>query len=78
MLARGAPAWHADAACTEHPELTWFPAQHEDASAAKAVCSTCLVAVDCRAWAMAQGPTLQGIWAGLSGQERKRKRRPAA
>lgn len=33
------PAWHADAACREHPELTWFPARGESVNAAKAVCA---------------------------------------
>ena len=78
LLARAKPAWHADAACVEHPELTWFPAHGEDQTAAKAVCSTCLVVAECGSWALAQGPELQGIWGGLSGQERKRRRRPAA
>jgi WhiB family redox-sensing transcriptional regulator len=75
---RGKPAWHADAACVEHPELAWFPAQGEDTAAAKAVCSTCLVVGECRSWALAQGPQLHGLWGGLSGLERKRRRRPAA
>lgn len=63
------PAWHADAACHEHPELTWFPAKGEDQTAAKAVCSGCLVLAECRAWALQQGAGLVGIWGGLSGRE---------
>jgi len=78
LLVWGKPAWHADAACKEHPELTWFPAVGEDVRAAKAVCSTCLVVGECRSWSLAQGPELQGLWGGLSAQERKRRRRPAA
>jgi WhiB family redox-sensing transcriptional regulator len=78
LLARGKPAWHADVACLEHPELTWFPAQGEDQTAAKAICSTCLVVAECRSWSLAQGPELQGLWGGLSAQERKGRRRPAA
>ncbi len=77
LLARGTPAWHADAACLEHPELSWFPAHGEDQTAAKAVCTGCLVVAECGSWALAQGPELQGIWAGMSGQERKRRRRAA-
>ena len=78
LLASGHPAWHADAACKEHPELSWFPELGEDSTAAKAVCSTCLVVAECRSWSLAQGPALQGIWGGLSGQERRRRRRPVA
>jgi len=78
LLVWGKPAWHADAACREHPELSWFPAPGEDLAAAKAVCESCLVVAECRSWSLAQGPELQGIWGGLSGQERRRRRRPAA
>ena len=80
LVARSTPAWHKRAACREHPDLTWFPARgdHEAVAAAKAVCSRCPAVVACGSWALAQGSELQGIWAGLSGQERKRKRRPAA
>jgi len=77
LLATGKPAWHADASCREHPELSWFPAQGEDTAAAKQVCSTCLVVGECRSWSLAQGPQLQGLWGGLSGQERRRRRRAA-
>lgn len=78
LLAGGKPAFHADAACREHPELTWFPERGEDSSAAKAVCRKCLVLGECRSWALAQGAELQGLWGGLSGLERKKRRRPAA
>ena len=77
LLAGGKPAWHADAACKEHPELTWFPTQGEDSSAAQAVCRGCLVVAECRSWALAQGPELQGLWAGMSAQDRRRRRRTA-
>jgi hypothetical protein len=69
------PAWHADAACREHPDLTWFPDRGQDTSAAVAVCRGCLVADQCRAWAMSQGAGLHGIWAGTSDRERQRLRR---
>jgi len=77
LLASGHPAWHRDASCKEHPELTWFPERGEDLTAAKAVCCGCLVVGECRSWALAQGPGLEGIWGGLSGQERRRRRRAA-
>jgi len=77
LIAGGKPAWHADAACREHPELSWFPAQGEDSSAARAVCSGCLVVGECRSWALAQGGGLVGLWGGLSDRERRRRRRAA-
>jgi len=78
LLAGGRPAWHRDASCIEHPELSWFLERGEDPAPAKAVCSTCLVLGECRSWALAQGPALVGIWGGLSARERLRRRRPAA
>ncbi len=33
------PAWHADAACREHPEVDWFPERGDDQGPAKAVCA---------------------------------------
>ena len=78
LLVWGKPAWHADAACREHRELSWFPAKGDDMTAARAVCSGCLVLCECRSWALAQGAELQGLWGGLSGQERRRRRRRAA
>jgi WhiB family redox-sensing transcriptional regulator len=64
------PAWHADAACKEHAEVSWFPARGETGEAAKAICASCLVAEECRAWAAGQD-RLVGIWGGLSGHERR-------
>ncbi len=68
------PAWHADAACREHPDLSWHPELGESAGPAKAVCSGCLVRDDCRAYALA-GPELAGIWGGLSDRERREARK---
>ena len=72
------PAFHADAACVEHPELTWFPPRGADLGPVKAVCASCLVLAECRTWALAQGPQLAGVWGGLSDRERRLRRRPAA
>ena len=66
------PEWHGDAACKERPEITWFPGHGRPAGPAKAVCGTCLVAGECRAWALSQGVTLEGVWGGLSTRERRR------
>ena len=77
-LAAWRPEWHADAACREHPEINFFPERGESTVRAKAVCRSCLVAGECRNWAMAQGPTLAGIWAGTTDRERRRLRAGAA
>lgn len=70
------PAWHADAACREHPEVDWFPASGGSLAAAKAVCSACLVADECLAWALSLDEDVDGVWAGTSKRERRRLRRP--
>lgn len=75
------PAWHADAACREHPELAWVPENRARASAQRAVCRRCLVRVDCLTWALDQGPALYGIWGGTTQADRlriARKRRKAS
>lgn len=70
------PAWHADAACREAPaEVTWFLKAGHEALPAKLVCSECLVVAECRAWALSQGPELEGVWGGLSRAERAIERR---
>jgi len=70
------PAWQADAACREHPELTWFPERGERTEAAKQVCRRCLVRDECLNFALELGEPV-GTWGGLSGQERKQLTRGA-
>ncbi len=73
------PAFHADAACREAPpEVSWFIDRGGDPRPAKAVCQRCLVAGECRAWALDQGDALEGIWAALSKRDRAAQRRLAA
>jgi hypothetical protein len=43
----------------------------QDPGPAKRLCQECLVFADCRRWSLAQGPELQGVWAGLSVQQRR-------
>lgn len=69
------PAWHADAACREHPELTWVPrfagpSREADLASAKAVCARCLVREECLATALAD-TTLVGVWGGTTPVERR-------
>jgi WhiB family redox-sensing transcriptional regulator len=68
------PAWHRDAACKEHPELSWFPGRGRDPRAVKRVCESCLVVDLCRAWALSQPEPLVGIWGGLTANERRKLR----
>ena len=73
-LAARHPDWHADAACKETPEVSFFPEQGEPAEPAKAVCGRCLVQAECLEWALGQGATLWGIWAGTTDRQRMRLR----
>jgi hypothetical protein len=70
LIRYSTPAWHRDAACKEHPELSWFPRRHRDIRRAKRVCESCLVVDLCRAWALSQPEPLVGIWGGLTQNER--------
>jgi WhiB family redox-sensing transcriptional regulator len=73
------PAWHADAACREHPTELFFPERGDNATgdAARAVCAGCLVHDECRAFALADS-SLRGIWGGLTGLDRRLLRRRTA
>ncbi|MBV8980881.1 MAG: WhiB family transcriptional regulator [Acidimicrobiia bacterium] len=71
------PAWHADAACKEHPEVTFFPLSPAGARAAKAICASCSVQDECRASGRDEH---DGIWGGVRRDDppsRKRTRRPS-
>ncbi len=67
------PAWHRDALCLEHPEVSFFPARGEIAAPAKAVCARCLVAQECMAFALAD-PAMEGVWGVTTIMERRRLR----
>jgi WhiB family redox-sensing transcriptional regulator len=68
------PAWMADAACREHPTLTWWPGPHDHAgaAAARAVCAGCLVRGECLAFALDHDRTAGafGIYGGMSAHQR--------
>ena len=68
---RRRPAWHADAACREHPDVSFFPERGEDVRPAKAVCAGCLARAECLAFGMREH---HGIWSGTSERERRRLR----
>ncbi len=66
------PSWHADALCREHPGVSWFPERggpDSDGKVAKSICARCLVAEECRAWAVEHDE--RGIWGGTSREERR-------
>lgn len=65
------PAWQADAACREHPELNWYPERGESTIDQKRICASCLVRDECRDYAIELGDP-HGIWGGLSGRGRRR------
>jgi hypothetical protein len=64
------PAWAADAACKEHPELPWMTERGESMSKQLAICRCCLVRVECLAAGL-RGHE-DGIWGGTSGRQRRR------
>lgn len=69
------PAWHADAACREHPDVSWFPARGEPVTEAKRICAGCLVRAECEAYALEMGGWTAGIWGGTSERQRRLLRR---
>lgn len=69
------PEWHKDAACREHPELSWFPTRGDTRTAQAAVCRTCLVRAEC---AEAGAQETEGIWAGVAARRLRRERQTAA
>ena len=74
------PAWMADAACLEHPEVEFVPRlgrSEANADAARAICAGCLCRADCLGYALAD-ESLLGIWAGTTTAERRELRRMAA
>jgi WhiB family redox-sensing transcriptional regulator len=52
----------------------FFPASDADAGDAKAVCANCPVREQCLEWALATRQE-EGVWGGLTDNERRRLRR---
>jgi WhiB family redox-sensing transcriptional regulator len=71
------PPWHKDALCAEyaHAADDWFPRRGDRAALdrARAICRRCLVRGACLTFALERGIE-QGVWGGLSGQDRRRLR----
>ena len=78
------PAWMRDALCREYPASWWFPGRGQilEMQAAKNVCSRCLVASECAAYAAQTDVELHGwlagVWAGESRSARNKTRKTAA
>ena len=69
-------AWMDDAACQEHPEVSFFPAKGQSTRPAKSICAGCLVRAECLDFAMQHDAFgFDGVWGGLSPLERKALRR---
>ncbi|HEX5740428.1 MAG TPA: WhiB family transcriptional regulator [Pilimelia sp.] len=67
---RGDPAWRAHGACRQADPDLFFPAPHEPAVAALAVCRSCPVQGSCLAWALDVGDC-HGVWGGTTPKERR-------
>jgi WhiB family redox-sensing transcriptional regulator len=66
--------WRLEAACIGEDIDLFFPITDNDAGPAKAICATCPVREACLEWAMASRQE-DGVWGGLTGDERRRLRR---
>lgn len=72
MVAQARPAWQADGACHEHPELDFFTGRAVDHAEAKAVCADCLVRPECLAFALEHQEL--GVWGATTEAERRAMR----
>jgi WhiB family transcriptional regulator, redox-sensing transcriptional regulator len=63
--------WISCAACANEPTDLFFPEDAAGTELAKAICHGCPVRAECISYAVAI-PSLDGIWGGLTRQERYR------
>lgn len=70
----GVDGWVGWAACAGSPTHLFYPQKHLKAEAAKAICAKCPVTRECLEEALARNDQ-NGIWGGLSVEERKEVRR---
>jgi len=66
--------WRDDAACKGLDTDIFFPATDTEAGAAKLVCAGCPVRSECLEWALLSRQE-DGVWGGLTDNERRRLRR---
>lgn len=72
--------WTPQAACKEEDPELFFPKKPDvgevavtNAKAAKEICATCPVLMECREYAL-DNPAMQGVWGGMTHPERLRAR----
>ena len=70
-------AWRDFALCAETDPDAFFPEKGQSPHPAQAVCGQCFVRSECLGYAMAD-TSLQGVWGGLTEQERWALRRGRA
>ena len=79
-LPKAPPPWpfFADPsrACRDTDGNVFFPVRGQSAGPAKRLCNTCPVRDDCREWAIRFEPN--GVWGGMSAEERSEERRRRA
>lgn len=61
--------WIKDAACAGEPTELFFPEDDVATELARSICSGCKVRAECIGYAV-EIPSLDGIWGGLTRQER--------
>lgn len=71
------PTWHARAACKGENLSTFFPPRGASLKLARTLCQTCPVRRDCQATGV-NDERLQGVWGGLTANERRTVRRGVA
>lgn len=58
-------------ACVGRDPQIFFKAAGNEINRAKAICRTCLLLPECRAWALTRPPReLYGVWGGMSRRDR--------
>lgn len=66
--------WIRNARCKTAPVNVFFPERGDDVRPAKAICARCPVLDDCRTYALDAPQQLQGVWGGMSANERRNAR----
>ena len=63
--------WMDHAACRGLDQHIFFPGLGEPCDVARRICATCPVSRECLRYAMSLQPRPQGVWGGLSDQQRR-------
>jgi WhiB family redox-sensing transcriptional regulator len=66
--------WRQEAACRGLDTAIFFPSTDAEAGPAKTICATCPVRDECLEWAIATRQE-DGVWGGMTDNERRRLRR---